>query len=819
MAKPADTTEAKKAVKGWLKSDPRPFKTLTGLHAGKVDIYTDAGNEPIYYIVNLQPSGFVIVPADDEVEPIIAFSSGGQYDPSDENPLGALVAGDLPGRIAAVRGAVDKSAGADKAKNKWKQLQAMSDADSISALGYLSVSDIRVSPLVQSKWNQTYACYSAMPCYNYYTPSYWPSGCVATAFAQLLRFYQWPQTAIGALSKSYKINGITYTGYLKGSDGSGAAYNWLTMAFTPNCGTGDTQRAAIGALCWDTGISVGMNYTSGGSSAYTGNIARDLTATFGYSNALYARTVPYETAISAPTLYPIINPNLDAGNPSVLSISGSYGHAVLADGYGYNGSTQYHHLNMGWGGPGYDDYDLWYNLPNINSSPAFNSVMGCVYNIYKTGTGEILSGRVTSMTGSPVQGAIITAVSSGLSPLTATTNSNGIYSFAAMPGSRFYNLSCSKAGMAFDPINNVYMGTSITDSLTVGNKWGMDFVDSLPHPPTAQDGTASTLAGSQITISLNAVDEGLPNPPGILSYIITALPHHGRLTDTGDASQITAAPYALAGSGSNVTYTPCASYVGPDTFYFMANDGGIAPQGGDSNTACVTVTVQLPTPITVYETAFTSGLPAGWSIVDGYLDGYTWTSADFCSRLPPPYGSGTFMIVDSDCSWYVWMDEGLVTQNIDCTSLEQVTLSFNHELQYNSTEIADVDVRTSGGSWENVARYADFTYGPVTLDLSEFADHKPNVQIRWHYYNAYYDWFWSIDDVKITAIPIAESIRGDFGQDCVVDLEDFAAIASAWMTHSGQDNWNPACDISAPADNVIDMPDLAVFADNWLRSL
>ena len=40
------------------------------------------------------------------------------------------------------------------------------------------------------------------------------------------------------------------------------------------------------------------------------------------------------------------------------------GHAVVADGYGYQHTTLYHHLNMGWNG--FDD--AWYNLPDVNAT-------------------------------------------------------------------------------------------------------------------------------------------------------------------------------------------------------------------------------------------------------------------------------------------------------------------------------------------------------------------------------------------------------------------------------------------------------------------
>jgi hypothetical protein len=40
-------------------------------------------------------------------------------------------------------------------------------------------------------------------------------------------------------------------------------------------------------------------------------------------------------------------------------------------------------------------------------------------------------------------------------------------------------------------------------------------------------------------------------------------------------------PYALAGGGHEVIYTPSGGYVGQDAFQFIANDGGNPPTGGE----------------------------------------------------------------------------------------------------------------------------------------------------------------------------------------------------------------------------------------------
>lgn len=77
----------------------------------------------------------------------------------------------------------------------------------------------------------------------------------------------------------------------------------------------------------------------------------------------------------------------------------------MVDGYGYNSGLMYHHLNMGWGGLD----DAWYQLPNFTAGYTFNAMTDCVYNIYVSGTGEIISGRITSMAGLPLEGVTVTA--------------------------------------------------------------------------------------------------------------------------------------------------------------------------------------------------------------------------------------------------------------------------------------------------------------------------------------------------------------------------------------------------------------------------
>ena len=66
--------------------------------------------------------------------------------------------------------------------------------------------------------------------------------------------------------------------------------------------------------------------------------------------------------------------------------------------------------------------------------------------------------------------------------------------------------------------------------------------------------------------------------------------------------------------------------------------------------------------------------------------------------------------------------------------------------------------------------------------------------------------------LSITSVPLV----ADIDDDGDVDSVDFAIFALAWLTEPGDDNWNPDCDISIPANNFVDTLDLEVFVKQWL---
>jgi len=818
-ARPMTGEQAGKAVRGWLKASARPLSTTVGRKIGDVETFTDEDGEPSYYVVYLEPAGFVVVPADDLVEPIICFADDGTYDGSIDNPLGALVSSDIPGRVARAkeleRGKVSKQlmnveavrARSAKAKDKWNELSAAGE-DAIEPLGFSTVSEVWVAPFVQSKWGQSNVeCYSnTESCYNYYTPpgpvgssTNYPCGCVATATAQLMRYYEYP-----------------------------GSYTWSNMPLEPLIGTPAYQRQEIGWLCYDVAEAVDTTYGSGGSMGYMRYADTSLVSIFGYSNSIYA-----QDPVLGSTLRNMVNTNLDAKQPTLLGIKGGVGgHGVVCDGYGYDSSTLYHHLNMGWCGMD----DAWYNLPTVNSTPSFNILEECVYNVYMSGSGEIISGRVTDLAGNPIPDVVVTATGGGT--YQGTSDAEGIYAIVKVPSGQSFTVSADKAPYIFSN-QFVSTGTSTDLSSSSGNKWGIDFVSQNAGPPTAFGQSVDAVSGTTKTITLNGTDDGLPNPPGQLSYKISTLPEHGRLTDPG-AGAITSVPYTLVGSGDVVEYWPCTYFAGEDTFCFKANDGGISPTGGDSAPATVTLDIDNHIYIT-YEPQ--TSTYSSWPMQTYYHDSRTqviYLSSDVgdAQRITDlaldvyqvpgqTLSNWTIRMKHTSKSDYSgpspWLETSgwtdVYQNNESISSAGWRNFHFQTPFEYNGTSnlMIDFSHNNSFYSTDGYCMVSDTGYERVLL---AYCDSTYGDPLYWSdSYNPGLYGANAVPNLKLTGEIPGERIAGDIEPDCDVDFGDFAILALAWLTVDGQPGYNSDCDISDPADNSIDWSDVRILSNNWLARI
>jgi hypothetical protein len=146
--------------------------------------------------------------------------------------------------------------------------------------------------------------------------------------------------------------------------------------------------------------------------------------------------------------------------------------------------------------------------------------------------------------------------------------------------------------------------------------------------------------------------------------------------------------------------------------------------------------------------------PPGWSVVNN-VGVRGWSFNDPGGRGNDTGGAGGFAIADSDNAGSgISMDTELRSPVMNLASLSAVSLTFKTDFYHYTTEVADVDVSTSGGAgpWTNVWQKTGADYrGPKTevLDLTSIAAGQPNVMVRFHYYNAIYEWWWQVDDVRV----------------------------------------------------------------------
>ncbi len=843
-AGPVEQSQVELAARGWLRGNPAPMEQYVSQQTSQVKSYSDPEGRILYYVVEMEPQGFVVLSSDDAIEPVIAFSETGRFMDAPDNPLVVLLRQDMQERLACVRvaalaGDADSNSVQQedtRAANKdlWRRLigsaAATAEQGEIQAAGMTSVSDVRVAPLLQVKWGQDEV--DGQPCYNYYTPNQYPTGCVATAMAQLMRHYAWPTAGIGVHSFKIHVNDVEQYWNTRGGDGAGGPYSWNEMPYDPLAGGLTlTQRQAIGALCYDAGLSVGMGYTPTGSGAGVGSANDALKNTFGYSNSIFSNS--FSSAGDA-GLWGMVNADLDAALPVLLGISGpGVGHAVVVDGYGYNSGLMYHHLNMGWGGLD----NAWYQLPNFTAGYTFNAMTDCVYNIYVSGTGEIISGRITSMAGLPLEGVTVTAYQGATAVKQTTTNSRGVFALKNLASNTSFRISAVKSGYAFAD-KTASTGKSQDWNAASGNIWGISFVATNATPPTVMDATVDCTSMNPVTIELEALDDHQHSPPDKLTYIIVSLPEHGFLSQPGYGS-ITTSPWPLAAGANSVVYTPCPYYGGQDIFTFKANDGGVSPTGGDSNIAAVTLNVDntvtagfgtdsnIGTNTMINTTCYAARSQALYLNSDIGASKYITDLAVYFFSTPITLDEWTIRMQHTTMSYYEDVVSDFLTTGWTMVYQGDVTVTaegwYNFHFQtpflYDGVNNLLIDFSFSNTEISGdtgLYLFHDVQDSRVTTIVTENPQHtSPLTWDFWYNGGYYYGGGWLPSIQLIGTLPIQPMV-GDFDASCDVKLPDLMLLSAAWMSRQGQAHYNPACDISAPKNQAVDIGDLAVFANHWM---
>ena len=514
LASAAEVTaaQAQAAVDAWLQDDAALGCAL-GSAVDSVRTCSPQADAS-FHVVKLKGGGFVVTSADTTLEPIVAFSSGGDLVESDANPMWVLLKKDLAlrageGTATNVKSGLLKATvgGSSGSANeaKWNRLLGKSSGLLRASQGVASVSDVRVAPLVQSKWNQGNV--GSTNCYNYYTPNHYVCGCVATAGAQLMRYFEWPRSDVSVAqfaNTHCAVDGVTQT-----LTTQGGSYEWSQMPLVPNGSITDAERRAIGKLTSDIGICVGMSYTELASSVGGYMLSEAFTNHYGYANAL---SFEWTGDISgSDDMKNALLSNFDAGFPVAIGLSGDGGHEIVGDGYGYSDDTLYLHFNMGWSGTD----DAWYAPPKLAGSQYNFSVLdGCVCNIFTNSAyanGVICSGRVLDSTGAPIANAVVSAKKSGTVVKSATTSAKGIYALV-LPADA-YVLSASSGDCR--ATTNVTLRANVGTELIASGVYADDYYGR--H--WLNDTVVGNRCGQDITITgVATVDEPQFNPASCLFY-------------------------------------------------------------------------------------------------------------------------------------------------------------------------------------------------------------------------------------------------------------------------------------------------------------
>lgn len=451
QAGPVSPDEAAWAAAAWLATASVPDgDRIRNALCEDVFTYADESGEFLLHVVKLEGGGYVVTSADTSIFPIVLYAAGGE--PPDEdfrNPFWTLVASGLEYQkeLRDVARLDPPGPGGDsraaEPEEAWAALLAYSPSLSDALVpGRADVADVRVPPLLKSQWGQ--GSVAGVPVFNYFTPGNLPCGCVATAIAQIMRYHRFPAASVPSESFLCLVEGAAAR-----IDTKGGAYAWDDMPMVPDETISLRSRMAVGRLCHDIAVASRSAFSASGTSTSLERAQIPLLGCFGYANTSYVDD--YDAAVGLPqsTLRKIIPPNLDAGLPVCLSVSlfedgyREYGHAIVADGYGYVASSLYVHLNMGWLGAD----DVWYRLPDIPAQAKgydFSAVSAVLYNVMPRSTGGVLSGRVLDADGAPIAQATVTAAGSSGSR-TTTTDERGIYSFV-LPLSDSCKLVAAKDG-------------------------------------------------------------------------------------------------------------------------------------------------------------------------------------------------------------------------------------------------------------------------------------------------------------------------------------------------------------------------------------
>ncbi|MDD4921504.1 MAG: thiol protease/hemagglutinin PrtT [Bacteroidales bacterium] len=339
FAKSRTSLEALSIANSFCQKDQSPMaRSLSGKVTVNKLAYTAAqaatrssDEKAYYYVFNVgENNGFVIVSGDDRAKDILGYSDGGSF-PTENIPENFKNwMSFYEKELKALAAIPDTTTGSSSNFSVTKELRTANTG----------IFPIFINPLLGTiQWDQSQP-------YNILCPKIGsvqvPTGCVATAMAQIMKYYQWPLKGTG--TKTYRSDQVTNALTV---DFSRTTYDWANMTNTYN-GDSNTpiQDTAVATLMYHCGVAVSMDYTPYSSGAYSNDIPAALSTYFGYDeNAqLYTRNFYSEAEWIR-----LIKTDLKSSRPVIYGGGSNEGdgHQFICDGYD---SDDLFHFNWGWSG-------------------------------------------------------------------------------------------------------------------------------------------------------------------------------------------------------------------------------------------------------------------------------------------------------------------------------------------------------------------------------------------------------------------------------------------------------------------------------------
>lgn len=310
---------------------------------------------PSMYLFTTDADAWIIMAASTVIHPVVAFSDESYIDPDNIVPQFAAL---LEQHNEWVCNAQKNDAENKLSDNPiWTKMVNQT----------MKVNNKAANYLLNTRWDQGEGSGTT---YNMYSPKigsqYCYTGCVATALAQICKYYSYPKVGKGTKSYTwyYTENGANKSKFLKlkYTDSTALDYNIMPNKLTSTSSL--DSRKEVSRLAYYIGVAVEMQfgtyYEGGGSGTSSDLVVPNMRTYLKYEQGtdIYRRRVTDTSFINKVTRELELNrPVYMAGASTTGDGRDADGHAWVCDGFRVNEDTMYH-MNWGWGGTDNNFYNL-----------------------------------------------------------------------------------------------------------------------------------------------------------------------------------------------------------------------------------------------------------------------------------------------------------------------------------------------------------------------------------------------------------------------------------------------------------------------------